>query len=233
MPPVIKSKRAQLTDEAVDWAKDFWKESYRRMKQNIQDAPIRAREQLEYDLAPAMNRIYTIFQNPVAMDEEITRLRALPYTLIEARDAAVPGVKEPIRYLVAHTKPVIIMDGGPYDMGPYTVYLPMDLLTRGTNSEHLHLVPDRAPETGCRHPHHVVRAGEHKIPWAVASQTCWGGFGSVMTRILRDGDLVDLLRNIMIYLTRYDAHSVLTQISNCPHAQQITRARAMEMIKNG
>jgi hypothetical protein len=25
MPPVIKSKRAQLTEEAVDWAKIFWK----------------------------------------------------------------------------------------------------------------------------------------------------------------------------------------------------------------
>jgi hypothetical protein len=95
------------------------------------------------------------------------------------------------------------------------------------------MIPDRNPETGARHPHHVVRGHVPKEPWCAASQTCWGGFGSVMTRILRDGDLVDLLRNIMIYLTRHDAHSVLTQISNCPHAQQISRSRALEMIKNG
>jgi hypothetical protein len=89
---------------------------------------IRGREQLEYDLAPAMNRHLRRVQNPVAMDEEITRLRALPYTLIETLDGRHP------RYKGAHALPgrahqtSVIMDGGLTTWVLITVYLPMDIL---------------------------------------------------------------------------------------------------------
>lgn len=232
MPPIIRSKRAQVTDEAVDWAKEFWKTAYSNMKATLEATNVRQRQELEFELEPAMARIRGAFQNPALMDAQITSLRSLPYTHLDAKVLRV-DTQTSLNFLIARTKTVIIRDGGPYDMGNYTVYLPMTILKQGVGSGYVHFVPERDPKTYARTPHHTWHPNSSQDePWMGQSSTCWGGFSNMIVRIVRDGDLVDLLRNIYIYLSRFDRGSTLTSITNCRHARSISRAAATEITAN-
>jgi hypothetical protein len=235
MPAVIKSKRAQVTDEARDWAISFWKASYRKIRRIIDTAPLLQQESLEYQYGVALDRIWSIGHDPTALDYEITRLRATPYTLLERKVVNTRHSKTPVDYLVAHTKTIVIDDHGPFDMGPYTVYIPLSIVNDGPGTHLLHMVPERAPKTWARHPHHKLSEGGDVSgePWDYASHTCWGDFGPIMIRIVNEGDLVDLLRNIAIYLSRYNEGSPLTRIASCSHRVSISRAQATELKKNG
>ena len=43
--------------------------------------------------------------------------------------------------------------------------------------------------------------------------TCWGGFNGIVSAVLYDFDLVEIFRNIWIYLNRYNPGSPLRRIS--------------------
>jgi hypothetical protein len=235
MPAVIKSKRATLSEDAISWALDFWGKSYRKIKSTIHNAPVSQQADLDFKYGPALDRLYGIAKDPAVRDYHLTLLRATPYVRFERQSIQIPRAGGTVDYLVGTTKTVVIDERGPWDMGRYLVYVPMQVLTDGPNTSLMHFIPEREPTTAYRHPHHRLnlRTSTTETPLLENPSTCWGDFGQIVIRIVNEGDLVDLLRTIAIYLGRYNEGSPLTSIENCPHRRAISKDQAKEIRKNG
>jgi hypothetical protein len=192
-------------------------------------------EKWDKDYGVPLAKLMKITQNAAAFDDELTRLKSLPYT-----NFGVYG-----GYLVGSTNPVEIVDrqafergvnmktgvvfevAKKWDAGVYDVFIPISIATSGLdtalrpNSNGVHLVPRNAPWTKYRHPHHLAEFltcdddGDkvyYSHPTKYTSKTCWGSYATIVTSCVMGGDFVDMFRTLHSYLTRYDRNSPLASI---------------------
>lgn len=154
------------------------------------------------------------------LDHELARLRALDYECIEIEDDL----------LVAKTRDVMIeqLDKigyrgnktslvGYWDAGAYWIYIPEGDLLHGSMNN-IQFIPQRAPNVCDRHPHHYVyNVGDNYSDYLAGAvdirradvHTCWGNFSEPLSGALQDGDLVETLRMLRIFVGRYYSGSPL------------------------
>lgn len=206
------AERAKITQEFRDAVVTLCVE---RLKQIRQDMAAKDGIQLSLfkkSMGPTIVRLGKLAKDPASgMDMILTRLRGLPYTTFEVMsyNSANPDVQ----FLVGTTKDVEIRYGATiYNMGPYSVRIPFSNIVGTYNrkaprlpGESWHFIPLKADERqhgDYRHPHHYGK-------WPTSAQTCWGDFNPLIFSLTQAADIPELFRTIYIYLTRYDAHSVL------------------------
>ena len=186
-------------------------------------------EKWDADYGVPLAKLMKVSQNAAAFDDELTRLKSLPYTLF--------GVYA--GYLVGSTNPIAIVDRQSidrgalevkkWDAGVYDVFIPTSIAINGLdtalrpNSNGVHLVPKKFPWAEARHPHHIANFikydedGEkifYAHPTQYTSKTCWGSYATIITSCVMGGDFVDMFRTLHSYLTRYDRNSPLASINN-------------------
>jgi hypothetical protein len=155
------------------------------------------------------------------LDHELARLRALDYDRIEIEDG----------FLVAKTRDIVIEQldsagrrgnstvlGGYWDAGPYWIYIPKEDLVQGSMNN-IQFIPQRAPNVCDRHPHHYAwqeyRYGGYRDYLdgvdirGANTHTCWGQFAEPLSGAMQDGDLVETLRMLRIFVGRYYSGSPL------------------------
>jgi hypothetical protein len=164
----------------------------------------------------------------IGMDYELSRLRALDYDRIEIVDG----------YLVAKTRNLMVEEltykmvvinrrrriynetydlTGHWDVGPYWIYISRDDLFHSKMSE-IHFIPQRKVRANSRHFHHFAYRGrlvgaeeipEGIDPLTLKVNTCWSEFSEPLSSALFDGDLVEILRMLRIFVGRYYTGSPL------------------------
>jgi hypothetical protein len=144
-----------------------------------------------------------------------TKLRTLSGRYTEIAVKEFQGT----RYIVGTTSEILIEEV-PYDLGPYTVWLNIEALKRGSAHDH-HFLPSRDPQTSSRFMHHT--AGGESHPLLRSAHTCWGTFGPMINQAIDDGDVAHLLQLLRTYLSRYNAASPFVRIENIMHARRIER----------
>lgn len=223
MPPKINVARvtqyARVDPAFTARLKEIWKERWRALNDEIKVQPPQYRKMKAQNNAPIMGRLKGLCTNQEALDKEITRLRGLPYERFYIR------VYQGHEWLVGATHPFVMTDDIRKWQAPrYFVYIPDDVIARGTDAA-FHFVPEGNEMTTARHPHHNVKkyyydpSGQYrevdfnaaKDPLDYVPATCWGSFGTIATSCITAGDVVDLFRNIAIYLTRINQNSLLTR----------------------
>ena len=223
MPPKLNITRAtqyaQVDPAFTARLKEIWKARWKALNEEITVQPPNYRKMKATNNAPFMSRLKGLCTKPELLDTEITRLRGLPFERFFVREYKGHP------WLVGLTRPVVMNDDNRLYQGPrYFVYIPDDVIARGTDAA-FHFVPEGNEMTTARHPHHNVKkyyydpSGQYqevdlnaaKDPLDYVPETCWGSFGTIDTACITAGDVVDLFRNIAIYLTRINQNSLLTR----------------------
>jgi hypothetical protein len=118
-----------------------------------------------------------------------------------------------------------------YDLGVYWVFVPLvDILSGSLNR--IHFIPEREKNTHLRHQHHFVRVeGEGRFygpqnergvrPLQAMPSTCWGNFPGVLTGCMSDGDIVELLRVLYLFVTNLNPGSPLIHFDDLPFWKEI------------
>ena len=152
-------------------------------------------------------------------DQLQTRLRCLDICKLDVIEAAYSKFvgyggeakteKGSLLYFLTRDIQITDEKGRPWSLGPYHCYVPFANLLNGMASD-FHFIPARNPKFLARHPHHkAYRDNGSDNPLLFNPSTCWGGFNSIIFPIIGDLDIVDLIRHILIYLSRYDPNSPL------------------------
>jgi len=226
MPPKLNVTRAtqyaQVDPTFTARLKEIWKERWKALNEEIKCQPPQYRTMKAKNNAPIMSRLKGLCTNQDLLDKEITRLRGLPYERFYVRQY------KGRQWLVGLTRPVVMNDDVRLYQAPrYFVYIPENVVARGTDAD-FHFVPEGNELTTARHPHHKTRdyyydengisqplgAGGVKDPLDYVPSTCWGSFGVIANSCITAGDMVDLFRNIGIYLTRVNQNSLLVRPFN-------------------
>jgi hypothetical protein len=211
-------QRAAVDPKFMECVLNIYRAFMMREKERAAEYPAGAKEYIK-KRAPAHARILAITtvghsQGRVGAEYELTRLRVLPYEkfMTVAHKGADGKLK---KYLVGVTKPVVIKDNGKtYFLGPYAIYVPADAFD-AQNSGSFHFIPTKFPQSNLRHPHHVVKNNPQGMhPLDKHASTCWGGFGPAIRVLLDIPDIPELFRLLQMYVSRYDAGSVLSFIRN-------------------
>jgi hypothetical protein len=206
--------RANVPDEFVEEVAKIATQRVKDIQEEINNmSPFQAKMHYK-KIGMAVSRLALLARrDPDAIDQMKTILRSLPYTeyAVKAHDRTYfnweTNKDERISetYLYGLSKDVVIpFEGQKWDMGPYQVWVPANAFFKNGKHEY-QFIPNRAPETYRRTPHH--HAGYEKNPFG--SATCWGTFGEIVTSLTQDGDVPELFRSIYIYLCRYNPHSPL------------------------
>lgn len=219
MPPKlnIAARYAQVEPDFIDEIKKIWKARWSALNDEIKFQPPRFRPMKASANAPVMSRLKALCTDRLALDKELTRLRGLPYERFFTRQY------RDLNWMVGLTRPVVMTDDTRRWQAPrYFVYIPDNVVSRGTDAA-FHFVPEGYEMTTARHPHHKARTQQwgqsgdiENIDYSRAADpldyqpsTCWGSFGAIATSCIKSGDMVDLFRNIAIYLTRVNMKSLL------------------------
>jgi hypothetical protein len=150
--------------------------------------------------------------NETQRDMMYTRLRGLPYTEYDI------VIHDDFPYLYGLTKDVVMPWAGiNWSWGEYKIYVPLSFFpcmrTKYTsNSSKNHFVPVRDEFIWGRTPHHYANKPS-ETPFSVLDMnpaTCWGSFNGVVQALVDECDVIELMRTLYIYLTRYDDGSVYT-----------------------
>jgi hypothetical protein len=190
------------------------------------------------------NKVMLAKLSPIAMgiteagkglDHELARLRALDYDRIELED----------EFLVARTKDLMIEQlnnvavgthrhprisaevTAYWDAGPYWIYIPKNDLIRGS-MRNIHFIPQRSLSVVARHPHHYGYEDDDRYGRGgfiregvdvrrVNADTCWGEFSEPISGALQDGDLVEILRTLRIFVGRYYSNDALRRPELYPY----------------
>jgi len=97
------------------------------------------------------------------------------------------------------------VDGRKWEMGPYTVYLPIDIWPQ-LHYSGMHLVPDRLPEGDtARHWHHYGDSLEYDGGWCAAQ------FSSMFVSCMQVLDFPGVFRVVNRFLSTYYAGSPLAR----------------------
>jgi hypothetical protein len=190
--------------------KELWKARWIGLNNDIKCADPRFRDTVVKKNGRAMGLLRAYCTNAQAYDQQKTQLLTLPYLKFWM------AIHNGMNYLAGLTKPILLAtDGGKYRwQGPrFTVYIPMDYITRGTDAS-FHFVPEGHEMVYGRHPHHTsggVKEGirQAKSPLDYNGSTCWGDFPTIVRGCVHSADTVNLFRTIHLYLTRYNPNSPL------------------------
>ena len=194
--------------------------------------------QWDQDYGVPLAKLMKITQNADAFDDEMTRLKSLPYTLFGTMGNYIVGSTQPIEMVDMRAAETLDRKTGHptervtrWDAGVYDVYIPIGIALNGLdtslrpNPQGVHMIPLRNPWGDYRHPHHTsshrfLDDNSCKIrythPTEYTSKTCWGSYASIVTSCVAGGDYVDMFRTIHSYLTRYDRKSPLHGIAYHP-----------------
>lgn len=233
MIKINTAPRASISPEFVDVSKQIARAKIEKFKTAITAiGNPKSREYFAKTHRGLLLNAGNMIAKPEVWDDIITRLRCLPYTSFDvvtepvARSGYQPEMATLLRGV---TKPVILhcsgkyghIDAGDYDMGQYEVYFPVEEL-KNDGYNHFHFVPQNSPMTPNRHVHHVANARTFSTtPLTMNPSTCWGGFPTIIQNLIIDFDIVELFRNISVYLNRYDEHSPLCSLFNIAWRKQI------------
>jgi len=227
MPFKAPPKRATVSRDFVDLWFDWMKATYLKMKNEV-DYAGRVREAILRKNGPTMGRIMNLMKNKDALDLELTRLRSFSFESFDAEEhngvAYFKALTRRIEMIVDDNRDYTMTKSKPhdiYDIGQYTVYIPRSIDREGINSRHLHFIPMEDPLLIARFPHHVAssrgvwmnNAGhiQEANPLDAPSAVCWGGggFPAIITGIVGEAALVDLMANAHLFLSRCNTSSLL------------------------
>lgn len=192
-------------------------------KEEIEYCDPAVRGQIKKNRAVPISKLAKIVKGD--HDEMITKLRTLNYQYIDIHEF------RGTRYVAARTNNIVLDEKvslfrhgakGIYALGEYAVFLPIRNFLEGTY-EDMHLVPMDFPNTRARHPHHTAYLTNifevSGNPLDMSPSTCIGSVGTPMLSALQDGDFVETLRYITVFLRRYNESSPLVALGSCPHAR--------------
>jgi hypothetical protein len=84
----------------------------------------------------------------------------------------------------------------------------------------IQMIPMRQMMATERTPHHTARmpyfnntVAQVNNPLDMEPYACWGGFSPIIFACGDECDVIELFRNIYIYLCRYDPHSPLARVN--------------------
>lgn len=234
MPPKINAagaaQYAQVDPAFIAMMKQIWKKRWSVLNGEIKSQDPRFRSYIAKKNAPQMSRLKALCTSPIALDKELTRLRGLSYERFYIRQYNEK------KWMVGLTRPIVMSDGTRLYQAPrYFVYVPEEVDTKGTEAK-FHFIPEGHELVSARHPHHKAQTFDYneygrrveidtshiKDPLDWSSSTCWGSFGTIASNCIAAGDIVDLYRNLYIYLTRIDQSSLLTiPFSSCYFLEDI------------
>lgn len=224
---IKKYFRAEVTPEFIQAMQSVARAKIAKYAEEAKYMPERTKRIYISKKAPVVAKLSRLREDE-GRDFEITRLRSLEFVKYEVIE------HERAQWLAAHTKDITMTqwngdrqpgDGASrWNMGPYTIYFPVEEFISGITN-HFHFVPDRAPLTMYRHPHHKGYFGDIRTPTKplqLSPSTCWGSFGTIVTGCVTDGDLVETFRTLHAYLSRYNVRSPLGGgVEYCDFAQPI------------
>ena len=197
-------KRAQVSDEFLDEYRQALVTRVEKTKLDDPDGTYLQRLLKEYTgVLPFLTG------KEGASDKMVTRLRALKYT-----DFSVINVQGH-KFFAGMTEPVLLCSGeiptekNAYEMGPYMVYIPFEAVSKVSMKSGFHMIPVNNPKAVDRHPHHGSGRSSKAHPLLAQPNTCWGSMGTMITGMLRSGDLVEIFRTVHIYLVRWNPRSEL------------------------
>ncbi len=206
----IANQRATVSPEFILVSKDTARGKIARFKEYLTTVNPHMKEHVLNDSKGLLMNAGKMVRSPEVWDNIVTRLRCLEYTEFNVVEASYRTYNhDNFTGLLLHgrTKNVVINQ---WLLGPYDVYIPVaDILANRFDS--FHFIPVKAPNTWDRHVHHTA-SDTSPSPLRMRPYTCWGGFNGIISAVLYDFDLVEIFRNIWIYLNRYDASSPLRHI---------------------
>jgi len=217
-------KRAEITEEFARTWRELNKRLYYRLKNEVDTAPSYAHKTVEQAKKPQMVRLYRLLTDRYVLDLEMTKLRTLEYARFDTM-ASRGGIE----YLYCTTNPVIAQAAPSvrYDIGAYIVAVPVEDVVRGSVNR-IQFFPEANPNIYNRHMHHYAPTPRYYQdispsaaftgdPLDVTPMTCWGNFPGIVTSCMQDGDVVELLRTLYLFVSRIDPGSPLRRANFLPH----------------
>lgn len=169
-----------------------------------------------------IHKLLTLLSDETAFNFELVRMRALPFSAYTVQTNSFGA-----RYLCGLSFPVQLnlydsyhsRNMRTYDMGPYWICVKMNWLL-GTKDTTLggqfHFYPDKNPMNTCRTPHHYGYTHEKTspvFPIDYGSNTCLGGFNTIVYSLANSGDITELFRSLHTYISRHNPNSPLNSTS--------------------
>jgi hypothetical protein len=218
----IRRQIASISPEFKDAIMDISRHRITNMKDSLPQYNTRERREnfMEQNKGLLVNAGKMI-TSPTFLDEVESKLRSLEFVSFHAETVSTvhktASRRDMTPMLVAKTKPVSIRTGRSlWDMGAYTVYIPIKSLKNSSYAE-FHFVPEYKPMTNSRHPHHTawdITGIIAAVPTEKDPHVCWGGFNGIIGSLVSDFDIVEIFRIITVYLGRYNAGSPLAKMEN-------------------
>jgi hypothetical protein len=109
-----------------------------------------------------------------------------------------------------------------YDAGQYHVGISLYNLVKGKTE--YQVIPVEFEDAYNRHPHHRAYGPEEGSddPFLYKVHTCWGSFGTPITRYTRDGNLMEIFKLMRIFAGRYYTGSPLVRIGSIPNIKELS-----------
>lgn len=173
-------------------------------------------------------KLISLLTDKNALDFELTRLRSLEYTEYDVKVNSNGR-----RYLSGLTFPVIIpLGGAKVNLGPYWVCTSLDFLKGIETQENretegrFHFYPLREEMATHRTPHHYAYELPHlpaRSPLDYGSNTCLGGFNTIIYSLAKAGDVTEFMRNMLIYVNRHNPYDQLISFNrrSCLWAEDV------------
>lgn len=170
-------------------------------------------------------KILEFYNTEIGFDKFLTRMKLLGYAKFGAvKSNGSLWVKAETKPLIVdfplrHRKGVIWK----YDIGAYSIYIKEDDLLRG-RVDGIHFIPQKYPKATIRHLHHRAYVGDNsriENPLTYYTNTCWGTFGSMIPTIAGEGDLPELFRALLMFVTIQNTSSPLVDYRNLIHYERI------------
>jgi len=212
------AQRAEISENFKTEYRKFAKEKLMDLNNQLQEQQM-SKNLFVQQYGPAIKHLYDIVSDDKKFEFEITRLRLLNYTKLDAAKAPFYfdfGAKlQEFPCIYGETHDVIIRyRGKKYNLGPYRVYIAWKMFF-ATRTPAGKINPNFIPALRdnirySRHPHHTK------------FNTCWGGFSPIVTSLERSGDVVEFLRTVYCYLCTYDPSSKLDARYSLEHYPWVT-----------
>jgi hypothetical protein len=242
MPSMIKlvRDRAEVTDNFKAALNYISRRAFSRVTREMDSAPDYMRVNLARTKHPVLKNLARICTYNDSFDNVITRLRALPFTKY-----CIAEYNE-LNWISATTKP--IMGEGNFApfgkrrekypqmqtwaLGQYEILIRINGFC-DCDMTGIHMIPLLDPTIRARHMHHrldrkwtgLYSGGtleQHTENYMAENpKTCWGEFPNLVSSSMSDGDLVEFLRIIHIFLSRLNPLSPLEGITNLTFATRV------------
>ena len=222
--------RASISEEFIAALREIYTARLEEYKQSLKENGAMYRQSFFAHNKMHIVKLISLLTDRSAFDFELTRLRSLKYSEYCLKTNSIGA-----RYLCGLSFPVVIpIERTKLNLGPYWVCTLVDFLkgcdrngSQEQNGYRFHFYPAKYEMSETRTPHHYGywRNGAEvpQSPLDYGSNTCLGGFNTIIYSLAACGDVTEYLRNAYIYLNRHSPGDQLrfSSIRSFPWAEVV------------